>query len=62
MGMKKDPEDALVETLRELTEAALDFQSSDPDMPSHAETERRMDSAIERAKKALLMHGIDLGD
>jgi hypothetical protein len=39
--------------LRTLTDVAEDYASSDPDMPSHADTERRFEEVLDRARAAV---------
>jgi len=39
--------------LRELADASEEYASSDSDMPSHEESERRFDAALDAARKFL---------
>lgn len=44
---------AVTEALRALADAAETFASSDPEMPSHAETEAEFERALAAARKVL---------
>lgn len=44
---------ALRKALQELADAAEDFAGSEPDMPSHADAEKRFDAALEDARQVL---------
>jgi hypothetical protein len=48
-----DLERELLDALRQLKEIAVEFASSDPDMPSHRETEAAFDSAVHAAQRVI---------